>query len=65
MCNQDAITYLKEKHSVNAEQILPLSFNQWSMWMMQQLSPENPAYNLSLNVHISSPIEIDSMHKAL
>jgi amino acid adenylation domain-containing protein len=43
----------------------PLSFPQESMWLMQQLDPENDAYNLSYLVRFTGAIDASLLERAL
>jgi amino acid adenylation domain-containing protein len=43
----------------------PLSFEQRRLWFQQQLSPESPAYNVSVNVGLTGPLNIAALERTL
>ena len=55
---------LKERAN-RSEEIHPLSFNQRSMWFLQQLAPESSAYNLAATFRIVSTVDPDALRRAL
>ena len=47
-----------------ANEPLPLSFSQQQMWVIDQMSPGNPAYNLPVGYRIKSNLNIDALEKS-
>ena len=43
----------------------PLSFSQERLWFLQQLAPENSAYNMPFALQIEGPLNIEILEKAL
>lgn len=44
---------------------LPLSFAQQRLWLISQLEPDSPAYNMLLPVHLKGPLNIEVLGRAL
>ncbi|HEX3555022.1 MAG TPA: amino acid adenylation domain-containing protein, partial [Thermoanaerobaculia bacterium] len=44
---------------------LPLSFSQQRLWLLDQLAPGNPFYNLSAAVRIAGELRVDALEAAL
>ncbi|MFI9757071.1 amino acid adenylation domain-containing protein [Streptomyces sp. NPDC051963] len=44
---------------------LPLSFAQSRMWLLQQLDPASPAYNVCLAIRLRGPLDPAALHTAL
>ncbi|GIV97579.1 MAG: hypothetical protein KatS3mg057_2236 [Herpetosiphonaceae bacterium] len=47
------------------DQPLPLSFAQQRLWFLDQLIPNNPAYNIAGAVHIAGPLNAEAWERAL
>ena len=47
------------------EQALPLSFAQQRLWFLQQLEPENPAYNETLTLRLTGSLNGDILQRTL
>ncbi len=62
---QDARIHLQKKYAVQPNQVQPLSYNQRAMWLVQQLEPDNISYNIGISLHISSAIDVQTLHNAL
>lgn len=64
--NIDARDFLQQdnKH-LSLENTYPISFNQQSMWLLQQLSPETANYNIGFSFHIRSALNGAHMQQAL
>ncbi len=43
----------------------PLSFSQQRLWLLDQLDPENPAYNIPMALRLSGPIDLGVLDRAL
>jgi hypothetical protein len=43
----------------------PLSFAQQRLWFVQQLEPNNVAYNIPLSLRLSGPLDIKTLERAL
>ncbi|MBE7150057.1 amino acid adenylation domain-containing protein, partial [Bacillus mycoides] len=43
----------------------PLSFAQEGLWLMDQISPNNTAYNLPFFIHISGPLKVKELQESL
>lgn len=43
--------------------VLPMSFAQQRLWFLQQLTPENPAYNVPLAVQLSGELDITALEQ--
>src|SRR5262245_56056119 len=43
----------------------PLSFAQQRLWFLNQLDPENSAYNESKTIRLSGPLNVDVLEMAL
>jgi amino acid adenylation domain-containing protein len=52
------------RRAAKSEQ-LPLSFAQRSLWLFQQLEPENPAYNRPLAVRLTGPVQPQVLERCL
>lgn len=44
---------------------LPLSFAQERMWLLDQLNPGNPAYNMAAAVRLRGPLDVRSLERGL
>jgi len=63
----------KEAHSnsktviapANRHQSLPLSFAQEQLWVLDQLNPGNPAYNLHYAVHLQGDLNLEALDYSL
>ncbi|MFD5128612.1 amino acid adenylation domain-containing protein [Streptomyces olindensis] len=44
---------------------LPLSYAQSRMWLLQQLDPASPAYNVCLAIRLRGPLDADALRTAL
>ncbi|QSQ17130.1 non-ribosomal peptide synthetase [Myxococcus landrumensis] len=44
---------------------LPLSFAQQRLWLIDQLQPGSPAYNVPLAIHLSGELSLPSLQRAL
>ena len=42
----------------------PLSYGQQRLWFLQQLNPENLAYNTSRSLYIHGPLDVSALRKA-
>ena len=43
----------------------PLSFIEWQMWLMDQMAPGNPAYNLPRALRLRGPLDIAALEAAV
>src|SRR5689334_25367332 len=43
----------------------PLSFIEWQMWLMDQMAPGNPAYNLPRALRLRGPLDIAALAAAV
>lgn len=48
-----------------AQRSHPLSYPQQRLWFLDQLSPDNPVYNIPLGYRIRGPLDVDALHRAL
>ncbi|HEU5373875.1 MAG TPA: condensation domain-containing protein, partial [Ktedonobacteraceae bacterium] len=46
-------------------QVVPLSFAQESLWLVDQIAPGNAAYNLSCAMRLVGPLNVDALEQAL
>jgi len=44
---------------------LPLSFSQQRLWLLNQLDPDSPVYNIPKAVQINGPLQVDTLHRSL
>src|SRR5712691_6704067 len=44
---------------------LPLSFSQQRLWFIDQLQPNNPAYNLALFLRVTGPLNVPVLERCL
>ncbi|WP_143325758.1 non-ribosomal peptide synthetase/type I polyketide synthase [Paraburkholderia ribeironis] len=44
---------------------IPLSFSQLRLWLLDQLAPGNPAYNLPTSLHLTGPLDVDALERCL
>ena len=51
--------------AVNREQELPLSFAQQRLWFIQQLEPDNPAYNAPVALRLTGPLNHSALEQSL
>ncbi len=47
------------------DQHLPLSFAQQRLWFVHQLNPEDPSYNVPLNLRLKGLLRVDALERAL
>ena len=57
--------FLQKKYAVEANQLRPLSPNQRAIWFLQQTEPQSAIYNFGFVIQVHSPLDTDSLHKAL
>ncbi|MBL8166329.1 MAG: amino acid adenylation domain-containing protein [Anaerolineae bacterium] len=57
------VAYLREQ-SRQAVEYFPLSYNQQSMWFMNQSAPESAAYNVAFTVRVRSHVDVDALRRA-
>ncbi len=50
---------------VEAEAIFPVSFAQKRLWLLDQLEPNSPVYNLTMAAHLRGPLEVEVLRTAL
>jgi amino acid adenylation domain-containing protein len=50
---------------VSREQVLPLSFAQQRLWVLDQMEPNNPLYNVPRPIRITGPLNSDALQKSL
>ncbi len=50
---------------VSRDEILPLSFAQQSLWMVDQIEPGSPRYNIPGAMHIAGPLQPELLRRAL
>lgn len=50
---------------IDRSSAIPLSFSQQRLWFIDQLEPNNPAYNITGGVRIKGDIEANAIEKAL
>ncbi|HKP12113.1 MAG TPA: amino acid adenylation domain-containing protein, partial [Blastocatellia bacterium] len=50
---------------VSREMDLPLSFAQQRLWFLNQFEPDNPFCNISGAIHISGPLDTDSLEHSI
>jgi len=50
---------------VSREQALPLSFAQQRLWILDQMEPNNPLYNVPRPIRITGPLNSDALQKSL
>ncbi|MBT4880467.1 MAG: non-ribosomal peptide synthase/polyketide synthase [Alphaproteobacteria bacterium] len=48
-----------------SQELFPLSFAQQRLWFLEELSPDVSAYNISMALEISGPLNIQALAKAL
>ena len=51
-------------HRFPKEQPIPLSYGQERLWVLQQLSPENPQYHFSEIFYLTGPLDIGALQNA-
>src|SRR5581483_9005034 len=51
--------------SVSRRQDLPLSFAQQRLWFLNQLEPENTAYNVPFAIHLTGILHISVLKRSL
>src|SRR5215213_3973806 len=44
---------------------LPLSFSQQRMWLLDQLEPDTPTYNLSQALRLSGTLEVEALKRSI
>jgi amino acid adenylation domain-containing protein len=50
---------------VSAEEKLPLSFAQQRLWLLDQLEPGSPAYNIPIPLRLRGPLDMQALKKSL
>jgi hypothetical protein len=55
---------LLEERALKSTEEYPLSFNQWAMWFLYELSPKTTAYNVASSVRILSVLDVNSLKQA-
>jgi amino acid adenylation domain-containing protein len=50
---------------VSREQALPLSFTQQRLWILDQIEPNNPLYNIPRPIRITGPLNSDALQNSL
>lgn len=45
--------------------VVPLSFTQQRLWFLDQLEPGNPAYNMTLNLRLTGPLQVAALERSL
>jgi thioesterase domain-containing protein/aryl carrier-like protein len=48
-----------------SESIAPVSLQQQRFWLLDQLTPNNPAYNIAVRWGLSGPLDIDILRRAI
>ncbi|MEU9507474.1 MupA/Atu3671 family FMN-dependent luciferase-like monooxygenase [Micromonospora sp. NPDC048170] len=48
-----------------AQRSHPLSYPQQRLWFLDQLTPDNPVYNIPLGYRIRGPLDVDALRQAL
>ncbi|MFF3868148.1 MupA/Atu3671 family FMN-dependent luciferase-like monooxygenase [Micromonospora sp. NPDC001898] len=48
-----------------AQRSHPLSYPQQRLWFLDQLSPDNPVYNIPLGYRIRGPLDVNALRRAL
>lgn len=59
---------LKPEHEISpreASKDAPLSFQQQSLWLFDQLIPDNPAYNISITLRLQGWLNLDILEQSL
>ena len=51
--------------AVSREMALPLSFAQQRLWLLNQLEPESPAYNIPVALRLSGELNVAALERAL
>lgn len=51
--------------AVSREQVLPLSYAQQRLWLLQELEPESHAYNMPACMQLTGPLNITALQTAL
>jgi len=51
--------------SVSRDVALPLSFAQQRLWLLNQLEPESPAYNIPIAVRLSGELNVTALERTL
>ncbi|XOF35365.1 MAG: amino acid adenylation domain-containing protein [Candidatus Electrothrix sp. YB6] len=50
---------------ISREQNIPLSFGQEQMWLLHQLTPEEPIYNETTSIHFNEKVNIPALEASL
>ena len=50
---------------ISRDRHLPLSFSQQRLWLLDQLQPGNPAYNLTQAIRLSGQLDLDALKRSL
>src|SRR5207248_3724874 len=50
---------------VSRDHHLPLSFSQQRLWLLDQLQPGNPAYNLTQAIRLSGQLDLEALRRSL
>jgi amino acid adenylation domain-containing protein len=49
---------------INREGKLPLSFSQWRLWFLDQLMPDNSAYNIFQALRLTGPLDVEALRQS-
>jgi len=52
-------------HPIPRDQSLPLSFAQQRLWIVDQLEPNSPLYNISRPLRLGGPVKLDALQNSL
>jgi amino acid adenylation domain-containing protein len=44
---------------------VPLSFRQQQFWILSKMTPENPAYNEGVTIHLPSPLDLAALQQSM
>ena len=53
------------RQKVKRSRSFPLSFAQQRLWLLDQLDPGNPLYNVPLVLRLSGPVDVDNLNRTL
>ncbi len=62
---QEAVSRTGILPDAEEAQVFPLSYGQRGMWFAQQVAPESSAYNISVAVRASGPLDVEALQCAL